>query len=132
MRTTRPGRRLAVVCAITVVVIVAAFALGFGIARGIKHASAKPAPPRPSLPAAVGALTAAPNPAPNARQGTAPTAGGVRRAIARLATAPGLGGRLLARVVDASSGKVLFDSAGNTPAAPASTGKLLTAAAILA
>lgn len=118
-------------CAITVVVVVAAFALGFGIARGIKHASAKPAPPRPSIPAAVSALTAAPSAAPAAQQGTPPTPRGVRRAIGRLAAAPALGGRLLARVIDAASGRVLFDSGGNTPAAPASTAKLLTAAAIL-
>ena len=46
-------------------------------------------------------------------------------------TAPGFGGRLLARVADAQTGTVLYDSYGSTPAAPASTGKLLTAAAIL-
>src|SRR5690349_13433955 len=108
----RPGLRLAVVCAITVVVVVAAFALGVGVARGIKHATAKSAPPRPTMPAALGALTAAPSAAPSGQQGTAPTAAGVRRAIGRLATAPGLGGRLLARVVDAASGKVLFNGSG--------------------
>ena len=120
------------VCAITVIVLVAAFALGFGVARGIKHARAKPAPPRPSMPAAIGALTATPSPAATTAGGTAPTPAGVRRAITGLAHAPGLGGRLLARVIDAQTGTVLFNDAGNTPAAPASTGKLLTAAAILA
>ena len=119
-------------CAVTIVVVVAAFALGFGIARGIKHASAKPAPPRPSQPAALGALTAAPSPAPTPQAATTATPAGVRRAIGRLATAPGLGARLLARVIDAQTGKVLFNSSGTTPAAPASTAKLLTAAAILA
>jgi D-alanyl-D-alanine carboxypeptidase/D-alanyl-D-alanine-endopeptidase (penicillin-binding protein 4) len=56
----------------------------------------------------------------------------VRRALARLASAPGIGGRLLARVIDVRTGQVLYDRAGATPAAPASTAKLLTAAAILA
>ncbi len=123
------------VCAITIVVLVAAFALGFGVARGIKHANAKPAPPRPTVPAAIGALAATPGPGPtgsDGSNGTAPTPAGVRRAIGALAHAPGLGGRLLGRVIDAQTGKVLFNDSGSTPAAPASTGKLLTAAAILA
>lgn len=116
---------------LAVLALVAAFALGFGVTRGIRHATAKPAPPRPSLPAALGELTASPG-QPASPGAAAPTPAGVRRAIAQLAKAPALGGRLLARVVDARSGRVLFDSGGSTPAAPASTAKLMTAAAILA
>src|SRR6476646_1529953 len=127
MRRHRWGTALVVV-----LVIAAAFVAGYGITRAIHRASASAPPPRPSLPAALGALTNEPTPAPGAAKSTAATPAGVQRAIGALAKAPGLGGRLLARVIDARSGKVLFDGQGNTPAAPASTGKLLTAAAILA
>lgn len=119
-------------CAIVVVAVALGFGLGFGITKQLRHVTAKPAPPRPSLPVALDAVTAAPSPEPAGPPGTAATAKGVRAAIGALVRAPGLGGRLLARVVDAQSGRVLFDHAGATPAAPASTGKLLTAAAILA
>ncbi len=60
------------------------------------------------------------------------TAAGVHQGAAHVRSRePGFGQRLLARIVDAQSGAVLYDSFGDTPAAPASTGKLLTAAAIL-
>jgi D-alanyl-D-alanine carboxypeptidase/D-alanyl-D-alanine-endopeptidase (penicillin-binding protein 4) len=124
-----------VACAILVFAVALGFGLGFGITTQLRHATAKPAPPRPSLPVALGAVTAAPSPDPAAAggpAGTAATPQGVRAAIGSLAHAPGLGARLLARVIDARTGRVLFDQAGSTAAAPASTGKLLTAAAILA
>ena len=70
-------------CAIAVVVLVAAFALGFGVARGIEHASRdNPPPPRPSLPAALGALDrGADVRRRRAQQGTAPTPAGIGAAI---------------------------------------------------
>jgi D-alanyl-D-alanine carboxypeptidase/D-alanyl-D-alanine-endopeptidase (penicillin-binding protein 4) len=55
----------------------------------------------------------------------------VLAALTRLAHAPGLGGRLRADVLDVSSGRQLYRSGARSPAAPASTAKLLTAAAIL-
>lgn len=120
---------LLVVC---VLVIAAGFAAGYGITREVKHVTAKGAPPRPSMPPAISAATAQPRtPAPPA-PGPAASAAGVRAAIGTLAHAPALGARLLARVDDASTGRVLFDAAGTTPAAPASTAKLMTAAAVLA
>src|SRR5689334_5226719 len=117
---------------VVVFVIAAAFVAGYGITRALHRASASAPPPRPSVPAVLPALTAAPAPAATTTKMTAATPAGVRRAIGALAEAPGLGGRLLARVIDARTGKILFDSRGGTPAAPASTGKLLTAAAMLA
>ncbi len=44
---------------------------------------------------------------------------------------PRIGGRLLARVIDITDGQILFDSAGDQPATPASNAKLLTAFAAL-
>ena len=117
---------------VVVLVIAAAFVAGYGITRAVHRVSAPAPPPRPPVPAVLPALTAAPAPAASSSTTTAATPAGVRRAIGAPAKAPGLGGRLLARVIDARTGKVLFDSQGSTPAAPASTGKLLTAAALLA
>jgi D-alanyl-D-alanine carboxypeptidase/D-alanyl-D-alanine-endopeptidase (penicillin-binding protein 4) len=55
----------------------------------------------------------------------------VRHELASLAKAPGLGARLRAQVVDAATGKQLYGQQGGAPTAPASTAKLLTAAAVL-
>jgi D-alanyl-D-alanine carboxypeptidase/D-alanyl-D-alanine-endopeptidase (penicillin-binding protein 4) len=51
--------------------------------------------------------------------------------LAPLVATPSLGPRVSAYVVDAASGDVLFDAAGSTARTPASTAKLLTAAAVL-
>lgn len=51
--------------------------------------------------------------------------------LAPLVATPVLGPRVSVHVVDAASGGVLFDAAGSTARTPASTTKLLTAAAVL-
>lgn len=61
-----------------------------------------------------------------------PAPAGMARAVAPLAAAPALGERLIGQVVDVGSGRVLYNSDAGTPAAPASTAKLLTAAALFA
>ncbi|HEY2298383.1 MAG TPA: D-alanyl-D-alanine carboxypeptidase/D-alanyl-D-alanine-endopeptidase [Jatrophihabitans sp.] len=126
------GRRWWATAVVVVLVIAAAFVAGYAVTRVVHRATAAPAPPHPSLPPALSAVTAAPTTAPSTARSTSATPAGVREAIGALAKAPGLGGRLLARVIDAHTGKILFDGRGNTPAAPASTGKLLTAAAMFA
>ena len=61
----------------------------------------------------------------------APTPTGVARALAGPLTDPGLGGDPHVEVVDGTTGQVLLDHLGKQPATPASTQKLLTAAAAL-
>ncbi|MFN2518040.1 MAG: D-alanyl-D-alanine carboxypeptidase/D-alanyl-D-alanine-endopeptidase [Jatrophihabitantaceae bacterium] len=96
----------------------------------VRHAAsvAQAAPPTPS------ALASATDPPPTAPPGAAaPQArpAAVAAAIAPAVGDPAVGGRLLAQVVDAATGTVLYSRQGLTAAAPASTAKLLTAAALL-
>ncbi len=119
--------------AIAVLTAVAAFAAAFGIARlarGDAHPAA--AASRPAAPSVLALASRAPARTGTGVVGPAPTPGGVGAALRPLTEAAGLGGRLLGRVVDARTGTVLFDAHGNTAAAPASTAKLLTVAALLA
>ncbi len=77
-----------------------------------------PSPPPPVLAAAVA--------------GPVQTAAGVGRMVAGALADPRLGGRVAATVLDAETGEVLLDRSAGAPAAPASTAKLVTAAAVLA
>lgn len=61
-----------------------------------------------------------------------PVPAAVAQSLAPLVTAPALGGRLLASVLDAQTGTVLYGLSASAGGAPASTAKLLTAAALLA
>lgn len=169
MSAVRVRRLVVVVCAALV-----AFAIGYVVARphGGSTPAATPAPPRPTVPAALAAATARPGATPSASAtssatssdpagpGTStdqsathsdtapgstaessatasssaplPSPAQVRRALPSLAGNPSIGSQVLARVVDVATGTVLYDDHGDTPAPPASTGKLLTAAALLA
>jgi D-alanyl-D-alanine carboxypeptidase/D-alanyl-D-alanine-endopeptidase (penicillin-binding protein 4) len=124
-----------------VLLVVGAFLAGYGLTRAARHGQLVGVPARPAPLAVLASLTAAPQAeASNATDatdavvaaGNEPAPGLVRTALASAVAARGLGGRLLARVVDAQTGVVLYDRNGSTPAAPASTAQLLTAAAILA
>jgi D-alanyl-D-alanine carboxypeptidase/D-alanyl-D-alanine-endopeptidase (penicillin-binding protein 4) len=64
--------------------------------------------------------------------GTAPTAAGVRAAIASLLKAGPLGPQVNVSIADAATGESLFEQNADTMTTPASTTKLLTAAAVLA
>lgn len=115
------------------VVAVAAAVGGYFGTRAVRGTPAPtPTPTRTTpLPAAYQPATAAPASGPAAAPAPLPSAQAVRSALGRLVSAPGLGARLGALVVDAATGTALYDRNASTPAAPASTAKLLTAAAIL-
>jgi serine-type D-Ala-D-Ala carboxypeptidase/endopeptidase (penicillin-binding protein 4) len=61
----------------------------------------------------------------------APSPAGVARVLGAELADPRLGSRVGAQVLDVTTGTVLLDRGGATPATPASTSKLLTAAALL-
>jgi D-alanyl-D-alanine carboxypeptidase/D-alanyl-D-alanine-endopeptidase (penicillin-binding protein 4) len=90
---------------------------------------AKTAAPTPSALASATDIPATPS---VTATGSPPRAAAVANALAQAVADPALGGRLLAEVIDSNSGVALYNRLGPTPAAPASTGKLLTAAALLA
>jgi D-alanyl-D-alanine carboxypeptidase/D-alanyl-D-alanine-endopeptidase (penicillin-binding protein 4) len=92
-----------------------------------EHRTPAPTPPRAYL--AAGA-TPTPEPAPTA--GPVPLPALVAGALANAVRAPQLGTRLLGTVVDVASGQLLYARGATATAAPASTAKLLTAAALLA
>ncbi|MDT4913155.1 MAG: hypothetical protein QOC66_2283, partial [Pseudonocardiales bacterium] len=121
--------RIALILVLAAVAVVAGFA-GSYVVRDQVGSSNKPTPP--PTPAAVRSATS--SPAPGSPGSTAPAAApaAVAQALAGVARASGLGSRLLARVVDVQSGTVLYNQSGTTPTTPASTAKLLTAAAVLA
>ena len=123
--------RIAALTAVVVVLAGGAAVGGYAETRAVRaHTEPVPTTSAPPTPAAVTAATASPTPAPTTTTPVA-SAAAVRTALAAAVTAPALGGRLLARVVDADSGTVLYDRGGTVAAAPASTAKLLTAAAVL-
>jgi serine-type D-Ala-D-Ala carboxypeptidase/endopeptidase (penicillin-binding protein 4) len=90
--------------------------------------------PAPAAPAADvgGALsTAAPAPIPSNQQAPEPTSSGVAAALSGPLAAADLGPSVSAQVLDASTGSSLFSQRANASVAPASTSKLLAAAAVL-
>ncbi len=115
-----------------VIVIAAVAALAGYLATVTVRGSGDPTTPQVRVPRALSDATAS---APASRSPTSapvPSAAGVRRALAAAVASPALGARVLARVVDAQTGTVLYDRSGATAAAPASTAKLATAVALLA
>jgi D-alanyl-D-alanine carboxypeptidase/D-alanyl-D-alanine-endopeptidase (penicillin-binding protein 4) len=113
---------------VAVLAAVACLALVVGLALQRPWASgadlvAVPTPTRAPEPVAV--LSATGTGAP------APTPDGVHDAIDALVRAPELGGRVGASVVDVATGAPLYRRAPDTPIVPASTVKLVTAAAAL-
>jgi D-alanyl-D-alanine carboxypeptidase/D-alanyl-D-alanine-endopeptidase (penicillin-binding protein 4) len=85
-----------------------------------------------AIPAVLSEATQVPSPAATPTGGPPASAAAVKATLGSSVTAGGLGGRLLAQVVDVTTGTVLYTRHGTTAASPASTAKVLTAAAALA
>ena len=106
------------------------------LAGGSAAVRAKPPADPAATPVVVAAAPAPPPPPPPVLAapvaGPAQTAAGVARMLARPLADPRLGGRVAATVVDAETGEVLLDRSADTYVLPASTAKLVTAAAVLA
>ncbi len=118
--------------AVLVAVLAAAAAVGgyaaTSAARAAPTPTHSPAPP----PAALADAAAPPTVTPTSPAAPAPAAANVARRLAGALGAAALGPRLRARVVDLADGTVLYNHGGTVPAAPASTAKLLDAAALFA
>src|SRR5208282_3751187 len=65
-------------------------------------------------------------------RGALPTAAGLRSALSRPLSAAALGPRVSVLVADPATGQVLLSEQGGRPSTPASTTKIVTAAAALA
>jgi serine-type D-Ala-D-Ala carboxypeptidase/endopeptidase (penicillin-binding protein 4) len=111
---------LAVLAFVAAVVAAAAFFTTGGHGAGVAHAPVPP--PRPP--------TVKPGMVPVADTAETPSPGGVAAALAAVAADPNLG-RLGGRITDAITGKELWQVADDLPLVPASTNKVLTAAAAL-
>jgi D-alanyl-D-alanine carboxypeptidase/D-alanyl-D-alanine-endopeptidase (penicillin-binding protein 4) len=107
-----------------------AFVGGYAGTREVRRQIATP-PPTPSTPPAQANATHEPAPATTTPGSTPANAAAVTKALRSLLRDPALGGRVFGDVVDAEAGTVLYSGRETTPVAPASTAKLLTAAAVL-
>jgi serine-type D-Ala-D-Ala carboxypeptidase/endopeptidase (penicillin-binding protein 4) len=111
---------LAVLAFVAAVVAAATFFTTGGHGAGAAHVPVPP--PRPP--------TVKPGMIPVADTAETPSPGGVAAAVAPAAADPNLG-RLGGRITDAITGKELWQVADDVPLVPASTNKVLTAAAAL-
>ncbi len=111
---------LAVLVFVAAVVAAATFFTMGGHGAGATHVPVPP--PRPP--------TVKPGMVPVAETAETPTPGGVAAALAPVAADPNLG-RLGGRITDAMTGRELWQVAEDLPLVPASTNKVLTAAAAL-
>lgn len=132
-RTARSRGRVALVI-VTLVGAAGAAAGGYAVGDGLRGDSdpaQRAVTSVPSVPSVLSGATRAPASSPVTTDARAPRAASVAAALAERLADPALGRRLLAQVLDARTGTVLFARSAATPAAPASTAKLLTAAAVL-
>ncbi|MDT4915837.1 MAG: hypothetical protein QOH89_537 [Pseudonocardiales bacterium] len=123
--------QLLIIARILAVLALAAGALtaGWLITDAARGESSTPAYP---LPGPYEAAAASPVAEPTPTDVPVPAPAQVAQLLAAAAEVPQLGPRLLARVVDVDTGQLLYNRTGTATAAPASTAKLLTVAALLA
>lgn len=130
-KTGRFRRRLALgVVALVLLLIGGGVALAGGLAGGADETASPetvtvPDAVLPDLGEATPVLASLDSAAP------APDPDALAAVIGPLLQAPGLGSGVSAEVIDVETGEVLLDQDGDSPAVPASTAKLLTAAAAL-
>jgi len=120
-------------CAIAlgILIMVAALAVGgFAVTKAVRGQLDSSSAPKPTS-SALARATVAPGALPQATAGEVPTPAAVAAALKSLVASPSLGGRLRADIVDVQSGTALYQHSATAAAAPASTAKLLTAAAVL-
>ena len=129
MSGSRP--RVALGALLVTVLCAAALAGGYLGAHAWRLRDRAPAPTAPPTPPAVAGATAAPTLATSSAA-PVPVAARVAAALAGPLADPRLGGVVRAYVADAATGAVLLDRDGAALGAPASTAKLVTAAAVLA
>jgi D-alanyl-D-alanine carboxypeptidase/D-alanyl-D-alanine-endopeptidase (penicillin-binding protein 4) len=118
-----PRRRSHVVIAASVVAVVAAVVAAAGLLTTGGRSNAQVPPPRPPAVAKPGVV-----PLPPAA--VLPTTAGMTATLAAVAADPNLG-NLSGRVADAGTGRQIWEQAADVPMQPASTNKILTAAAAL-
>lgn len=128
--------RVAAFVAVLGVLLAGGGAAGYFETHELRHHFGPTPAPTVSVPAALADATRAPldrQPGPSGPGGggTPARPGAVRQALAGPLGAPALGPRVLAQVVDVGSGQVLLADRATATGAPASTAKLLTAAAVL-
>ena len=136
----RPGTKPARLVLLTLALLLAV-ASYFGVGAGrqfLADRSFTPIrvpPPTATAPGIDSVLAGAPVPpaaAPARPDAPAPTPAGVAAALADALADPELGPSVAGQVFDAATGTLLFDRRSTELVAPASTAKLLTAAAVLA
>jgi D-alanyl-D-alanine carboxypeptidase/D-alanyl-D-alanine-endopeptidase (penicillin-binding protein 4) len=127
---TRSRLRFAGGVAVVAVLFAGAGVGGYAGTHAVRDQQAGP-PCSAALPSAYAAAESAPatRSAPPPAPPAVPAA--VARALRTVVAARGLGARLRARIIDVATGQILYDRGGTDLAAPASTAKLLTAAAVL-
>ncbi|MDT4943646.1 MAG: hypothetical protein QOH14_379 [Pseudonocardiales bacterium] len=117
---------------LVIVLVVAAAGGGYLITHKIRtDSAARPAPTPSTTPSALLSATATPPDATTSSQPPLPRPAALARELVKVVAAQALGGPVLAQVSDAATGAVLYSHLDTATAAPASTAKLLTAAALL-